>query len=198
MLQRLRKLALHLFSFLSITETHRPGRFFVTAVPARVIEWCWEMKFFFPQMVILVEWAAKLCWYSFSPFLFCLSFCILPLCMQILTCVFMRPDVKFRQFPLQLYTWVLETGLIWNPELTISISEPWRTTTLYASLHMLQCWGGGCALPYLTWTWVASFLVQGFHSFIASTFYNLPSPQSLGFWAELFILLISNCPTFYG
>lgn len=96
-------------------ETHRPGRFFVTAVPARVIEWCWEMKFFFPQMVILVEWAAKLCCYSFSPFLFFLSSCLLPLCMQILTCVFMRPDVKFRQFPLQLYTWVLETGLIMEP-----------------------------------------------------------------------------------
>lgn len=116
MLQRLRKLALHLFSFF-LHQRNSQAReiFFVTAVPARVIEWCWEMKFFFPQMVILVEWAAKLCCYSFSPFLFSLSFCLLPLCMQILTCVFMRPDVKFRQYPVQLYTWVLETGLIMEP-----------------------------------------------------------------------------------
>lgn len=198
MLQRLRKLALHLFSFLSITETHRPGRFFVTAVPARVIEWCWEINSSFHKWLSLLSELQN-----------CVGIASLP---SSFPCHSVSCPCVYRFLPVCSWGQMSSSGSflysftpgfwrqdwLWNPELTISISEPWRTTTLYASLHMLQCWGGGCALPYLTWTWVASFLVQGFHSFIASTFYNLPSPQSLGFWAELFILLISNWPTFYG
>lgn len=136
-------------------ETHRPGRFFVTAVPARVIEWCWEMKFFFPQMVILVEWAAKLCCYSFSPFLFFLSSCLLPCVCRFLPVCSWGQMSSSGSFLYSFTPGFWRKDWLWNPELTISISDPWRTTTHYAS----QCWGGGCALPYLTWTWVASFLV---------------------------------------